>query len=120
MTKTEIMADVDQNTITRSKFIANNTVKYTLKDGTQIIRLYKTDIITFHTDGMIELNTGGYYTRTTKDRLNRFQPFNIHQKNYVWYVESENLPFYDGIKLNHVIVYGAVKSDANPDKRKIV
>ncbi len=118
MTKTQIMANVNQDTITKSKFIANNTVKYTLKDGTQVIRLYKTDIITFHIDGMIELNTGGFYTNTTRNRLNRFQPFTVYQKNYEWYVESKNLPFYDGIKLNHNIVYGDAKYDANPDKRK--
>ena len=118
MTKTQIMANINQSTVTRSKLIANNTVKYTFKNGIQIIQLYETDIIIFHTDGMIELNTGGYYTRTTKNRLNRFQPFHIYQKeNYEWYVERENLPFYDGIKLNHDIVYGA-KFDANPDKGK--
>ena len=38
------------------------------------VRLHSTDVITFHPDGRVVLNTGGWTTVTTKDRMNRYMP----------------------------------------------
>lgn len=36
--------------------------------------LHFTAIVSYHFDGAVELDTGGWYTPTTKDRINRFAP----------------------------------------------
>lgn len=56
--------------VKQSKIIAPNTLE--IIDGDKrIIRLYDTNIITFE-PGKITLNTGGFNTRTTSDRMNKF------------------------------------------------
>jgi hypothetical protein len=56
--------------------VANNT--YAERRWPDIaIRLHDTDVVTLHPDGSITLNTGGWYTVTTKDRLNSYLPFGV-------------------------------------------
>lgn len=100
MTKTQIMNNIDKSCVKSSKVIKGNTVEYITNEGTRIIRFYETNIIIFHTDDTVELNTNGYKTVTTKERINEFSPFNIFQKDHTWYIDSETLPFTDGIRLN--------------------
>lgn len=52
--------------------LANNTYLERRDDGTVAIKLYSTDILTFHEDGRIDLSMGGYNTVTTQDRINRY------------------------------------------------
>ncbi len=55
------------------------------------IRFYETDIVTFKPDGSIVLNSGGYRTATTKQRINEFAPMlTITQKNGLWYVQAQD------------------------------
>jgi len=50
------------------KKIGNNTVLYV--DGDlAAVRLHQTDVVTFYADGRIELNSGGWQTATTRDRI---------------------------------------------------
>lgn len=51
------------------------------------VRLHDTDIITFYPRRVV-LNSGGWKTPTTKDRLNRFmpEPYHIIQEKGLWYV----------------------------------
>ena len=55
---------------------------------------------------VVQLDSGGHRTVTTKDRINRFLPlgYRLFQKNWNWYVEtpSGTIDFVDGmeIKLN--------------------
>ena len=60
--------------VAASKIAARNTLDYTLEDGTRKIRLHDTDILTFHPTGLIEINTGGFNTVTTRSRMNEFLP----------------------------------------------
>ena len=74
-----------------SKKIDNNT--YLQRRGEDIaVKLHKTDIITFKADGDIVLNTEGWITVTTKDRLNKFLPtgYFISQNNKIWYLNKDN------------------------------
>lgn len=57
-----------------ARFVARNTVEWTDARGARRIRLYDTDILTFDPDGRIKVNTGGFNTATTRNRLNRFAP----------------------------------------------
>lgn len=93
----------------KGKPIANNTRLYVGLDGSFEIKLHGHPIITIHPN-YITLDSCGYRTRTTKDRMNAFTDVGIYviQRNYNWYVTvpsfedtvwGEEVPFYDGIKL---------------------
>jgi len=98
-TKKEKLAELGY--ISRKK-IANNTYELIKTTGERVIRLHNTDILTFKGDNII-LNSGGYRTTTTKDRLNRYLPYNIriYQKNYKWYIlkDNEKIDFIDNIEI---------------------
>lgn len=98
------------------KRIAHNTFKYNF-NGICKIRLCETDIVIFENDYLI-LNTGGFYSNLTKDRINNIladefrlnfddpenwlHPF-IYQNKNIWYYRDklgENNRFFDGIKVN--------------------
>ena len=91
--------------ITTSKKIGNNTFEVNYNNGDRVIRLHNTNIITFKNDGSIILNSGGWKTLTTKDRINNFSGLTICQKAYNWYVIIKNdynnlIAFYDGMTFN--------------------
>jgi hypothetical protein len=113
-TKKEIMENVKD--AVDSKLIANNTIEYHKDNGTRVIRLHLTDIITFHPDGSVTLNSGGYKTATTKSRINELAPVIITQKSSVWYVyySGKEYIFKDGITLypdGTVTGYGAKENN---------
>jgi hypothetical protein len=70
--------------------IANNTWLERRDDETIAVRLHQTDVVTYRADGSITLDTGGWFTVTTKDRMNRFSPFGVHSVRGEWYVMHRN------------------------------
>ena len=74
------------------------------------IRLHLTNVITHNLENKtIYINTGGYFTNTTKTAINRYlflinSDVRIIQVKRQWYLVSEfaNIPFYDGIRINNV------------------
>lgn len=100
-TKRQILSGVED--INTSKIVDNNTVEIGFKNGDRAVRLHNTNIVTFTVDGKIILTSGGWRTSTTKDRLNGYSPFNIYQKNSIWYVETPKgtFNFYDGITFDY-------------------
>ena len=106
-TKAAIMAGIDH---VKAKRIANNTVEYVRANGERIIRLHHTDIVTFAAKNRsVTLNSGGWKTVTTKDRINTYlENVNVFLFSHkgVWYVRAGNgwsvedaVPFYDGIRI---------------------
>ena len=83
----QIMKGVD---FVHKKKIANNTVEYLRENGEKVIRLHHTDIITFKVNGDIVLNSGGWQSATTKERMNEYLPngFYIYQEKSVWYLDK--------------------------------
>lgn len=87
----------------KSKKVGNNTLKIETEKG-YIIRLHDTNVLEFDGKGYV-LNSGGWQTRTTKDRINEYlpRPYYISQKNFDWFINigdnGETIPFFDGIKL---------------------
>lgn len=83
--KREIMEGIE---CVRSRVVANNTVEYTRENGDRVIRLHLTDIVTFKPCGDIVLDSGGWKTRTTKERMNTFLPgsWYVAQSKSVWYL----------------------------------
>ena len=97
-TMREMMADAPADAIS-PHLVANNTVEYERPDGTRVIRLHHTDIIEHRPDGSTVLNTGGWLTVTTKDRLNHFSPVQIYSNRGEWFVSAKGRerPFFDGM-----------------------
>lgn len=79
-------------------------------DGGVAVRLHDTRIVKFWLDGSITLQTGGYRTVTTKERLNQFVKGIVFQQAHKWYVATahteegridfnKKIPFYEGINV---------------------
>lgn len=84
-TKAQIMEGVD---CVWSRIVENNTVEYGTKEGDKVVRLHLTDIVTFKGNGDIILNSDGWRTVTTKDRMNKLlDGWHVWQESGVWYVE---------------------------------
>lgn len=75
------------------------------------VQLYRTDILVFHTDGTLTLNSGGHRTHTTKKRMNQFLSISSDLQVYQdgsadhWFVvrigEWDNyIEFFDGMRIN--------------------
>ena len=85
--------------------VGNNT--YLERDrwspGTIFLRLHRTRIVAFHEDGSVRLNSGGWQTVTTKERLNWVSGIRVFQQDWQWYVyipkTGETVPYSDGMVL---------------------
>ncbi len=69
------------------------------ENGYTIIRYHQTDVVKFNQDEVI-LNTGGWWTATTKARMNQASNqfdlgFRVYQHNYKWFVDykGDSIPF---------------------------
>lgn len=82
--------------------LANNTYAERRPGGVIAIRLHATDIIEYHPDGAIALDTGGWLTVTTKERMNRFAPARLWSEKGRWWVRWDGhdpVLYADGITL---------------------
>ena len=82
------------------KPVGHNTRLHLLDNGNYAIRFWNTNIVVIRKDGNYVLNSGGWRTMTTKDRINSFAPCLISQTNYIWYVypsvdDAPNLDYND-------------------------
>ena len=59
------------------KKVANNTWVVQPTSGDIYVRLHGTDILRYYADGRIEVNTGGWNTTTTLQRINAYLPDGI-------------------------------------------
>ena len=81
--------------------LGNNTWLENINGGIGV-RLHNTIIVWFHEDGKTTLHTGGYYSVTTKDRINAFITGHVYQHAYQWRyqpsrLENAYVPFEDGM-----------------------
>ena len=87
----------------RPRLVAHNTAQWRAYDGTVRVRLHVTDVVTYHKDGRVSLNSGGWRTVTTKDRLNTFSDVGVWSNRGEWWCQWREhshrapIPFYDGI-----------------------
>jgi len=87
-----------------SRKLAHNTLVHRDRPGDAIrVRYHNTDVVTYHLGGSIELNSGGYQTVTTKQRMNQLLPpgHGVYQYRHEWFVQTPNgsYPFEDGAHL---------------------
>jgi hypothetical protein len=91
---------------TRTGKLAHNTRCVRTISGARVI-LHSTTILTFTWDG-VRLNSGGYRTRTTQQRMNALipTPWRIVQRDFAWYAlntaTGEAHPYRDGMRLPYV------------------
>ena len=99
-----IDTSIDNSGKAMSWIVARNTVRYIRPDGACVVRLHLTDIVTATTDGMFMLNSSGWKTVTTKDRINRFSPACVRSEKGIWMMNGAT-PFFDGVIIDrHGIV----------------
>lgn len=78
-----------------SRKVANNT--YLQKRGEDIaVRLHSTDVVLYHKDGTATLNSGGWLTKTTKERINNAVRAGLYASNSLWYFRNGQI-FEDGV-----------------------
>lgn len=80
--------------------IAHNTWAYMSSRNYAVIRFHDTDILTYYRFSnrwCVDIQTGGYVTATTKQRINQFTPQSIRvsQTNFVWYLAQGHHLFGD-------------------------
>ena len=104
-----------------SKKIGNNTYAERREPGKIAIRLHKTDVVTHYECGSVVLNSGGWKTSTTKDRISEHSPVRISQHKGVWTFGYGSLlhTFKDGVTLkpDGTVDGAAVASDESRDKK---
>lgn len=105
-TKRKMLEGVEN--VIKSKIIANNTLEIDFQNGIKAIRLHNTNIITFQKNGNIILNSGGWRTLTTKDRLNQYTPFTIFSVKGIWYISKNGYE-----KKGAVVFYDRITFDKN-------
>lgn len=81
---------------------AYRDVTVRLPDGRLKHFYHQSDIVTENEDGNLVLDSHGYRTSTTKQRINRYIPngFRLYQEDFDWYVELPNgsvVEFKDGM-----------------------
>lgn len=85
----------------KTKVIGNNTELVEDPSGSISVELHGHRVLTFRRNNDIVLDSAGWKTSTTKDRLNRYTPnsVSIHQRDGVWYVKvnGKEQEFRDGM-----------------------
>lgn len=83
--------------------LANNTRIRRDPDGVIHVRLHDTDVVSYLPDGSCVLDSGGWRTYTTKDRMNAFGPASVYvwQEDGEWYVSNRQryVGFRDGMRI---------------------
>lgn len=101
-TYAELDARLTGRCATRRK-VANNTWAER-RDDMIAIRLHSTDVATFAPDGTITLDSGGWLTATTKDRIHDALPggWRVWQERGRWYVSGNGhtYAYADGMTVN--------------------
>jgi hypothetical protein len=89
--------------------LTHNT--YVERRGDDIaIRLHETDVLTFRPDGSVSYDTGGWFTVTTKDRMNRYGPTHISSRQGRWF--AWGTPYVDGMTVRDGLVIAGVDAEA--------
>lgn len=92
---------------TRKRKLCNNTYLVVRDDGGYGVRLHNTQVVIHYPDCIV-LNSGGWQTHTTKERMNTCTPrgISVCQEKGVWYVivggrSGQTVAFADGITIYH-------------------
>ena len=100
----EAKAILDESRNKNSKKLESNTYLKRHEDESIGVRLHDTDVINLYPDGSFRLNTGGWETVTTKDRIVNYIPncgVRLFSERGVWLLANQKdcfvYQFIDGI-----------------------
>jgi len=88
MTHAELASLVRGKNNRKQRKIDNNTTAYIEYDGSVSVELHSTKVVVLYPNNLVKLQTGGWMTATTKDRMNRYSPVSVTQRKGEWYVSS--------------------------------
>lgn len=99
MTHAEAVKMVKGISYRTKRKVGNNTYAEILHDGSVGILLHSTYVVKIHPDDTVTLQSGGWQTSTTKDRINKYSPVRVYQRKYEWFVKinGRELPFMEGM-----------------------
>ena len=99
MTHNEAISMVRGKRNAKRRKIGNNTYAEILHDNSVGIMLHSTYVVKIHPDNTYTLQTGGWQTLTTKDRINQYSPVRVYQRKYEWFVKinGKEYPFMEGM-----------------------
>jgi hypothetical protein len=72
-----------------SRKVGNNTYLERLDDETIGLRLHSTYVVKFHADGSVTLDSGGWQTVTTKERMGWADGISVFQRDFAWFVRLQ-------------------------------
>jgi len=89
------------------RVIGHNTAVIRVTRAAIAIRYHSTNVITYHRDGRVSFRTGGWYSVTTKDRLNALSPCRVWSEKGDWAIDvylgngiaGDSARFEDGVTL---------------------
>lgn len=110
----------------QEKKLGHNTIVHMIRvmdspEDQVAVKYHGTNIIRIDTENVVTLNTNGWTTNTTKDRLNQFlrcRGAYIFQEKGTWYYKNQNgkYPYEDGMQ---ILPDGQVKGADDVDPSKI-
>jgi len=99
---------------------ANNTKAMLCANDGVGIKLHNTVILLFFRDDSVVLDSGGWQTVTTKERMNRYLPsgYSIYQEQSIWYLSHSDgrVAFADGMRIGRD---GKITGEGEDPKVKI-
>lgn len=96
MTHREAVMIVEEKSKANRRKIGNNTYAQIQPDGSVTIRLHSTNVVTIHPGDGVTINSGGWRTNTTKNRINKYSPVGVCQRSHQWYFD-DGTEFEDGM-----------------------
>ncbi len=83
--------------------VANNTHLVRIDFNTIAVQHQRTHVVLIRRNGMYTLNSDGWRTHTTKDRINAYSPARLFQKAREWYLQTSNgvVPYRDNMVVNN-------------------
>lgn len=78
-----------QNFNNSKNFKSGNTEVETTKNGLTFLILHGNTIAIKDENGKIQITNCGWFSNTTKERLNAIDGVNIYQKNWNWYLNGK-------------------------------
>lgn len=109
--------------IGKPKKVTHNTYRWRRPDGIDVIRFHQTDIVEIMGEGRYWLNTAGWQTSTTKDRINsQIAPYHIFSNKGLWYVSKRGadepaVPFFDGMIIPDALRNGSTATEIGKNNR---
>jgi uncharacterized protein (TIGR02996 family) len=79
-----------------SRKLATHTYLERLGPDTVGVRYHNTYVVKAHRDGRFETDSGGYRTKTTKERISEYAPDSVYQKQHQWHY-SDGTPYTDEV-----------------------